>query len=99
MNSHGRVSVCGSISSYNAKEMPKSPILQPAIVFKQLKLEGFIGTRWSERLCEGIEKNYQMVRDGKLKYKETVTKGFDQMFEAFAGMLRGENTGKAIVKV
>ncbi|XP_043272063.1 prostaglandin reductase 1-like [Venturia canescens] len=99
MNPYGRVAVCGSISSYNAKEMPKCSVLQPAIVFKQLKMEGFIGTRWSNRLSEGIEKNYRMVCDGKLKYRETVTEGFDKMFEAFAGMMRGENIGKAIVKV
>lgn len=32
-------------------------------------------------------------------YKETVTEGFENMTKAFIGMLRGENVGKAIVKV
>lgn len=42
MKDYGRVSVCGSISSYNldVKEMPQVPILQPLFVFKQLKMEG-----------------------------------------------------------
>lgn len=34
---------------------------------------------------------------GKLKYKETTVKGFDKMPEAFIGLFRGDNTGKAIV--
>ncbi|GBP37198.1 Prostaglandin reductase 1 [Eumeta japonica] len=40
MNPFGRVSVCGSISSYNEDptQMPKATILQPALVFKQLKV-------------------------------------------------------------
>lgn len=36
---------------------------------------------------------------GKVKYKETVVKGFDKMPEAFIGLFHGENTGKAIVAV
>jgi NADPH-dependent curcumin reductase CurA len=32
-------------------------------------------------------------------YKETVTEGFENMTMAFIGMLRGENAGKAVVKV
>ena len=35
---------------------------------------------------------------GKLKYKETVTEGFDNIFEAFVGLFTGANTGKAVVK-
>ena len=36
---------------------------------------------------------------GKLKYRETVTEGFDNMFDAFMGLFTGKNTGKAVVKV
>lgn len=101
MKEFGRVSVCGSISSYNAdmNALPKSTILQPALVFNQLKVEGFIVTRWSDKYAEGITQNLQWIQEGKLKYRETVTHGFDNMFNAFCGMLRGENTGKAVVKV
>ncbi|KAF7987506.1 hypothetical protein HCN44_003268 [Aphidius gifuensis] len=101
MKLFGRVSVCGSISSYNAdvNAQPKTTILQPAIVFNQLKIEGFIVTRWADKWQEGIVQNLKWIQEGKLKYRETVTYGFENMFNAFAGMLKGENTGKAIVKV
>lgn len=36
---------------------------------------------------------------GKLQSQEHVTKGFENMPAAFIGMLRGENTGKAIIAV
>jgi prostaglandin reductase 1 len=99
MKKFGRISVCGSISSYNNISIPKTRILQPALVFKQLKMEGFVVNRWSDRWFEGIEKNLTWIREGKLRYKETVTVGFENMFQAFNGMLKGENFGKAIVKV
>lgn len=101
MNEYGRVSVCGSISSYNAdsNKLPKSVIIQPAAVFAQLKIEGFIVWRWADRWMEGIEQNLKWIQEGKLVYRETVTNGFENMFNAFVGILRGENTGKAVVKV
>lgn len=101
MKPFGRISVCGSISSYDsdASSLPKCTLLQPAIVFNELKIEGFIVRRWEDRYLEGVEKNLQWIREGKLQYRETVTKGFENMFDAFVGMLQGQNVGKAIVKV
>lgn len=99
MKNFGRVSICGSISSYNSSNLPKTNILQPIMVLRQLKMEGFLVTRWNDRWFEGIEKNMTWIREGKLKYKETVTKGFENMYQAFNGMLKGENFGKAVVKV
>ena len=36
---------------------------------------------------------------GKLKYREHITNGFDKMPEAFIELFTGANVGKAIVKV
>ncbi|XP_072949350.1 prostaglandin reductase 1-like [Epargyreus clarus] len=99
MNKYGRVAVCGSISSYNDPALPKATIVQPALVFKELKVEGFLVGRWYDRWDEGIEMNLKWLQEGKLKYREKVYHGFENMVDALVGMLRGENTGKAVVKV
>lgn len=101
MNKHGRISVCGSISSYNSdiRNLPKATVIQPSVVFKQLEMKGFVVTHWNTRWMEGIKHNLQWIQDGKLKYKETVTDGFENMTKAFISLLNGENIGKAIVKV
>ncbi|KAM3965350.1 prostaglandin reductase 1 [Aphomia sociella] len=99
MNKYGRVAVCGSISSYNETQLPKVPILQPAIVLNELKVEGFLVNRWMNRWDEGINANLKWLNEGKLKYQEKIYHGFDNMVDALVGMLRGENTGKAVVKV
>ncbi|XP_049949184.1 prostaglandin reductase 1-like [Schistocerca serialis cubense] len=99
MRTGGRISVCGSISSYNSTEIPTAPILQPAMIFKELKMEGFLVKRWLDRWDEGIKQNIQWIKQGKLKYRETVTEGFENMPKAFIGMLKGENVGKAVIKV
>lgn len=74
-------------------------IVQPTIVFKQLKVEGFLVSRWVDRWDEGINMNLKWLNEGKLKYQEKVYHGFENMVDALVGMLRGENIGKAVVKV
>lgn len=62
-------------------------------------MEGFIVTRWHDKWMDGINQNLQWILAGKLKYRETVTDGFENMFKAFTDMLNGVNYGKAIVRV
>ncbi|XP_063534282.1 prostaglandin reductase 1-like [Cydia strobilella] len=99
MNSHGRVAVCGSISSYNESNMPKATIVQPSLVFKQLKVEGFIVSRWLDRWPEAFADIIKWIETGKLQARQHITEGFENLFDAFVGMLAGENCGKAVVKV
>ncbi|KAJ8923379.1 hypothetical protein NQ315_001937 [Exocentrus adspersus] len=99
MNHFGRIAVCGGISGYNEKDIPKVTMIQYPVVINELKMEGFIVHRWLDRWFEGIEQNMKWIQEGKLKYRETVTEGFENMFKAFTDMLRGGNTGKAIVKL
>lgn len=38
-------------------------MLQPAIVFKQLKIEGFIVSRWADKWQSGIERNLNLIKE------------------------------------
>lgn len=61
-------------------------------------MEGFVFTRWSDRWMEGILEIRKWIQEGKIKYHETLTEGFENMPQALIEMLRGQNTGKAVVK-
>ncbi|XP_049295174.1 prostaglandin reductase 1-like [Anopheles funestus] len=98
MNVYGRIAVCGAISNYNSA-VTKVTDPQRQFVFKQLRMEGFLVWRWNDRWMEGIEANMRWIREGRLAYQETITEGFDKMPDAFIDMLRGGNTGKAVIKV
>lgn len=104
MNSKGRVCVCGSISSYNDgmhfHQLPKATILQPNVLFKELKVEGFV--IWNRELklwFEAYAQIIEWIKSDQLKAKEHVTEGFHNVFDAFIDMLTGKNFGKAVVKV
>ncbi|XP_030753536.1 prostaglandin reductase 1-like [Sitophilus oryzae] len=97
MKVFGRVSVCGSISGYNDSNA-KASIIQGTITTQQLRLQGFLVSSYIDRWPEAFEQNLKWIKEGKLKYRETVTKGFENMFSAFTDMLKGGNIGKAVVE-
>merc|ERR1719270_2147519 len=99
MNTFGRIAGCGEISGYNATEPLMLPSIQGAMVFKQLKYEGLVAFRWLNRWMEGIQQMAQWIKEGKVKSKETVVNGFENMPEAFKGLFTGANVGKMVVKI
>lgn len=99
MNTHGRVAICGQISQYNSEAADVGPRPFTQILVKQLCVEGFIVSRWAERFPEGHTRMADWLKAGRLQFKETVYEGLASAPAAFMGLFRGENTGKAIVKV
>ncbi|XP_020566143.1 prostaglandin reductase 1 [Oryzias latipes] len=99
MKYFGRVAVCGSISMYNDATPQIGPFPHLAIMWKELKVEGFMQSRWKDRHPESLRRLMGWYREGKLQCREHITKGFENMPAAFMGMLKGDNTGKAIIAV
>ncbi|XP_049789610.1 prostaglandin reductase 1-like [Schistocerca nitens] len=99
MRYRGRITVIGAISQYNESQSQKLVTLPFTFLANQLRLEGCAYSRWHDRWDEGITQLQQWVKEGKLKYRETVSHGFANAPKAFIGMLRGENFGKAVVKL
>jgi NADPH-dependent curcumin reductase CurA len=99
LNTNGRVAVCGSISMYNEKEPPPGPRNMHLLVGKRLKLRGFIILDHYDRFKAMATEVGQWLASGKLVAEETFADGLDNAPAAFLGMLRGENTGKMVVRL
>ena len=99
LNTRSRISICGQISQYNLAK--PEPGLRPYSYFlsKQIKAEGFIIYRWTDRYPEGIAQMAQWIKEGKLKYREEIIEGFENMPLALIGVLQGDNTGKMLVAI
>ena len=63
MKLYGRVSVCGAISTYNATSPTLTPSIEPILVFKQLRMEGFLVQRWFDRHDEGTNQMLQWIKE------------------------------------
>jgi NADPH-dependent curcumin reductase CurA len=99
INFHARIVLCGQIALYNSTEVPTGPRLQPMLLTRSVLMQGFIVGNFKDHFREGIEQLSQWVKDGKLKYEETIIEGFDKLPQAFLGLFSGKNKGKMIVKV
>ncbi|XP_037653957.1 prostaglandin reductase 1 isoform X1 [Choloepus didactylus] len=100
MKKFGRIAICGAISQYNST-LPPPPGPHPlTVIFQELRMEGFVFTRWQGEVREKALKDLlKWVLEGKIQYNEYITEGFENMPAAFIGLMRGDNLGKAIVKV
>jgi NADPH-dependent curcumin reductase CurA len=99
LRTRGRVVACGSISRYNDAQPAPGPRNMFLVVTKRLRIEGFIIRDHYDRFGEFVGEAAEWVRDGRLRYRETVVEGIENAPKAFLGLLRGENIGKMLVKV
>src|SRR5437868_3204660 len=95
----GRVIACGAISRYNDERPEPGPRNLGFIVSKRLRVQGFIVTDHGQRFGDFLREVGPWVADGKLECRETVLEGIENVPAAFAGLFRGDNTGKMLVRV
>ncbi|GAA2352750.1 NADP-dependent oxidoreductase [Saccharopolyspora halophila] len=98
-NDFARFAECGMISQYNAETPQPGPRNMFMMVSKRLKVEGFIVMDRAHIKDQFVAEVGAWLRDGKISYRETVVDGLRNAPDAFLGVLRGDNTGKMLVKI
>lgn len=98
INPYARIALCGMISQYNLTQPEGINNLQSLLINRAM-IRGFIISEHFDGLPGFIADMTGWMRDGKLKYRETIAEGIDNAPAAFIGMLKGENFGKQIVRL
>ncbi|MEM9255590.1 MAG: NADP-dependent oxidoreductase [Pseudomonadota bacterium] len=96
---NARVVLCGGISRYNETGPIPGPVNYFNLIYRNARMEGFIVLNYLKRFPEAITFLTQHLLDGRLKHRETITQGFEQLPVALASLFTGGNTGKALVAV
>ncbi|MGW5039131.1 NADP-dependent oxidoreductase [Streptomyces parvulus] len=99
LNLNGRIAICGAISVYNNTEPAPGPKNLARLIQTRGRIEGFLVGDHYDLQPKFVEEVGPWVASGALKYRETVVEGIENNLEAFLGVLRGDNTGKMIVKL
>ena len=103
LNPFARIPVCGLIAHYNETELPPGPNRVPqlmrAVLTRRLTIRGFIVTDFAAREAEFLRDVATWLRERRIKYREDVVEGLANAPRALIGLLRGENFGKALVRV
>ncbi|WP_405799659.1 NADP-dependent oxidoreductase [Streptomyces sp. NBC_01506] len=96
-NVHGRATICGMISLYNSTEPTPAPQNLALVIGKRLRLQGMLVNDHKALQPQFVKDVAGWLASGELKYRETFVEGIENGFDAFLGLLRGENTGKMVV--
>lgn len=99
LNKKSRIVVCGQIAEYNSENPPKGPRPQHALIKKSARMEGFVVFDFKEEFNVAKEQLAKLYNSGKLKYRENLIDGFENIPSAFIGLFSGDNIGKQLVKV
>lgn len=99
MANFGRIAVCGMIDQYNATSPPPGPSNIIVTIPRRLKIQGFIVSDHFDLMPRFLDDMGRWIREGKLKWTETVVEGIENAPKAFMGLFKGENLGKMLVKI
>jgi NADPH-dependent curcumin reductase CurA len=99
MNPLGRVAVCGMISGYNAAGARTTVHNLANIIYGRINLRGFVATDFMHMYDQFKADMAGWLKDGRLKYQETIFDGIANAPAAMVGLMHGENTGKMLVKL
>ena len=108
MKKDGRIVICGMISQYNSTSSSSTSESEFGVknlfqfVSQGLMMRGFqvsqmdFGPKYSARHQEQM---VQWIEEGKVKVVMSEAVGMENSAGAFVGMLKGENVGKAVLRV
>jgi NADPH-dependent curcumin reductase CurA len=97
MNVRGRIPICGMISTYNGAREGVCNLSNA--IYRRLRLEGFVATDFPHLNEQFIADMTGWLKDGRIKYQETILDGFERAPEGLIGLFEGRNAGKMLIRV
>ena len=95
---HARVVLCGISRAYDMEVPPPGPCLA-SIISARATLRGILVQDHLQRLPELERVVGGWIRAGLFRYREDIADGLTSAPGAFCRLMRGENFGKALVRV
>ena len=97
MNVRGRIPVCGMISMYNGGGEGVHNLF--ALIYGRIRMEGFVASDFPHLQAQFVSDMTGWLKDGKVRYEETILDGFERAAEGLIGLFEGRNAGKMLIRV
>ncbi len=94
-----RVVVCGTASIQSWDPWPTGPRVERHLLVKRARAQGFLVFDYKDRWEISVAKLADWVRAGRLRYEEDILAGIEACPAALAGLYRGENKGKRLIRL
>lgn len=95
---HARIILCGMIEAYSMATPPPGPFLGP-VVGARATMKGLVVYDHLHLMTEMQQAIGDAIRAGSFRYREDISEGLASAPAAFCRLMRGENFGKALVRV
>lgn len=100
INHGARVVVCGQTSQYNESGDADRGRISPHILIKHSALmQGFVVYDYADRNGEAIAQLGRWIRDGRLRYRETIVDDLENAPQAFIDLFSRQSFGKQLVRL
>lgn len=99
LNVGARIVVCGTASVSRWDPVPQGPRVERLLLTKRARMQGFLVFDHADRFPAALADLEHWIRDGRLRYREDVLDGIEQAPDAIAGLYRGENLGKRLIRL
>ena len=99
INKGARIVICGTASVPSWEPWPTGPRVERHLLNKSARMQGFLVWDYEHRYEEAITRLAAWVREGKLHYREEILQGIASAPDAIAGLYRGENLGKRLIRL
>jgi len=94
-----RVIICGTASIASWNPAPLGPRVERHLLVKRARMQGFLIFDYVERYPEGLKALSEWVKAGLIRYREDILEGIEQAPGSIAGLYRGENLGKRLIRI
>ena len=99
LRKNGRIVICGAISEYAETAPTPGPSNLFQAVANDLTIRGFRASSNTDLMGEMARVVGGWLREGRIRYEQTVVDGLENAPEALARLLRGDTTGKTVVRI
>ena len=95
----GRVVVCGTASIASWDPPPQGPRIERHLLVKRARMQGFVVLDYKSRYREALSALAAWVRSSEIRYREDILDGIEHAPGSIAGLYRGENLGKRLIRL
>lgn len=97
INLNGRIPVCGMISTYNGGGEGVRNLFK--LIYARVRMQGFVASDFTHLQPQFAADMTAWLKNGSIKYQETVLDGFLRAPEGLIGLFEGRNAGKMLIRI
>jgi NADPH-dependent curcumin reductase CurA len=94
-----RVVCCGTASLPKWEPWPSGPRVERHLLVKRARMEGFVIFDHVAAFDDALDRLRAWLAEGRLTHREEILDGLEACPDALAGLYRGENQGKRLIRL